>query len=109
MIVTSVDVVEGWTGALDFQLKANDETPATPMGGSATVTLILRDRKGNLVDVAGDCEVLDRAQWTVRYTPDSADLVAANGPCSGRWRVEDGAVVVFFPSGEADVWNIHKP
>jgi hypothetical protein len=72
-----------------------------------TVTLELRDRAGLVINTTGNVSVVDAPTGKVRYSADSGDLVAANGPYRARWKVVDGASKVsYFPSGEHDVWKI---
>jgi hypothetical protein len=102
-------VIEGWTGPLDFQLKADGAVPAGTLAGM-TVTLVLVDANGAAVDMTGKIAVTDAANWKVRYNPAGPDLVFAKGPYLARWKVTDGAgKVVFFPNDEADVWQVFKP
>jgi hypothetical protein len=102
--MTDIKVVEGWTAALDFQLMADGV--AQNLTGM-TVTLELRDRAGLVINTTGNVSVVDAPTGKVRYSADSGDLVAANGPYRARWKVVDGASKVsYFPSGEHDVWKI---
>jgi baseplate upper protein BppU len=102
----TVELVEGWTGDLDFVLKANGV--ALDLTGM-TVELILRKPDGTTIDTAGDTSVPDPAAGKVRYAPDSADLVAANSPLMARWKVTNAGKVVYFPAGSPDRWEIYRP
>lgn len=105
--MTSVSLVEGWTGPLDFALKANGA--AQDLTG-ATVVLILSKRDGVAVDTAADVSIIDAAAGTVRYAPDATDLTYADNPYRARFKVTDGAgKITFFPSGEADKWTVYRP
>jgi len=100
-----IEVVQGWTGPIDMQLKADGV--AVDLTGM-TVVLILKDKDGTSVDTAGDVSILDAATGKVRYLGDPTDLVAANSPFRARWQVTDGAGrVVYFPSGPPDVWKVY--
>lgn len=100
------DVVEGWTGDLDYQLKA-DGVIVNLTG--MTVVLVLTDKDGTAVTTTGNITVFDAVNGKVRYRPDATDLVAAKSPYTMHWKVTDGASRdVFFPNGAADVLKVHK-
>lgn len=100
-----VELVEGWTGDLDFQLKSQNEHPDGTMSGM-TVELILINRStGAEVTIGGTVTVVDQNQWKIRYSPSANDLV--EGTYHGRFKVTDaGSKVAYFPSGEPDLWKI---
>jgi hypothetical protein len=101
------EVVEGWTGPLDFTLKANGV--AVDLTGM-TVIFILKDKDGAAIDTSGNASVVTPAAGLVSYSPDAGDLVAAKTPHSARWRVTDGGgKVVFFPHGAPDRWQVFVP
>ncbi len=96
-----VEIVEGWSGGLDFQL-LNDGVAQNL--STMTVTGQSRNRLRQLVDLASDVSVLTATDGTVRLTPDTGDFPAANSPYELRFKVVDAATnIVFFPSGEAVV------
>lgn len=98
------ECVEGWTGDLDFYLRADGTTPSGTMSGM-TVELILKDADGNQLETTGDVAVLSASAWTVRYSPDAADLPA--GSYRARFKVTDSnGKVVFFPNKAWDDWKI---
>lgn len=93
----NVELVTGWTGPLDFRLLADGA--AYNLTGM-TVELILTAQDGTSISTSGDTSVTDAATGTVRYLPDSTDLVTSNSPISMRWKVTDGGgLIVFHPSG----------
>lgn len=103
-----LDVVEGWTDELGpFTLKADGV--AVDLTG-LTVALVLTDVYGATVTVAGTTRV-DGTPSTGRvyYTPAAGDLRNALQPYKLRWRVTDGADVVFFPNAAADTIAVFKP
>lgn len=103
----TTDIVEGWTGDLDFQLKA-DGVIVNLTG--LTVELVLTDRDGVAVTTTGNITVFDAANGKVRYIPDAADLDDAKSPYRARWKVTDGTgKIVFFPNGVGDVYVVRKP
>ena len=101
-----LDVVEGWTGVLDFTLRVAGTVENLT---DDTVTLILTDKDGNTVQTTGDMSVLVAANGTIRYTPDVTDLLASGSPYKARFKVDSGTDVRFFPNGPADEWRVHKP
>jgi hypothetical protein len=99
-----LDLVEGWTGPLDFDLLADNATPSSAMTGMSVV-LLLREESGHDVTIGGTVGILDAAAWRIRYSPANGDLVA--GKYGARFKVMDtGGKIVFFPNGPADRWVI---
>ena len=99
-----LDLVAGWTGAIDAVLKADDV--AVDLSGCA-VALILQTVNGTTVTLTGSVTVPAPSTGSVRFSPGAADLVAANSPYAARWKVTDGAgKIVYFPNGRADVWIV---
>jgi hypothetical protein len=96
--------VAGQTSPVDFTLK--DGASAHDLTGYTAIELILRDRSGVAVDVAGDVTVVNAAAGKVRYTPDAADL--AEGVYLARWKVTDGGGVPYYWPGQdqPDVWIV---
>jgi hypothetical protein len=92
-----VDITEGWTSALDFQLLLNGAAfDATGM----TLASVVRDREGKLVTVSTAWGT--QATSLARLSPVVTDFVAAQGPYSLRFRVTDGAgKIAYFPQGDA--------
>ena len=100
-------IVEGWTGDLDFALKADGAV--VDLTGM-TVELLLYKADKTLVDTASDVTVPDAANGVVRYSPDPTDLLAADTPHTSRFKVTDGGgKVVYFPSGQLDRWTVRSP
>jgi len=102
-----IEVVEGWTGAIDQQLKADGvAVDLTAM----TVVLELTGNDDVAVNTAGNVSLLDAATGKVRYFPDAADLLAAKSPYRARYKVTDGASkITYFPSASPDNWIVRKP
>lgn len=101
-----IDLTEGWTDPLPFQLTIDGV--GMNLAGF-TVTGILTHRQGT-VDVSGDVAVTVEGEGKVTYTPDSTDLTAANSPYRLRFKVQDGAgAVVYFPPGVAQELRVHRP
>ena len=99
------DVVAGWTAPIDIDLLSRGASPSGTMVGM-TAALILRDpASGVTLDTTGDVTIPDTATWTVRYSPDAADLIP--GVYRGRVKITDsGGLIAYFPSDEWDVWII---
>jgi hypothetical protein len=100
------DITEGWSGPLEFQLKVNGTVPGTPL--SVTPVLILRDKFGVDIETVADVAVSDANLWKVTYTPDVVDLNAERSPYSAHWKITSGGQDIYFPSGAADMWTIHR-
>ena len=99
------EIVEGWTGDLDFQLNA-DGSPQNLTG--MTVELILKKSDGEPIDTAGDVSVFDAVEGKVRYSPDPAELQSGASPLTVRWKVTDGVgKIVYWPSGAAATIHVH--
>jgi hypothetical protein len=99
-----IEIVEGWTGDLDFQLKSDNV--AVNLTGT-TVGLILQDSNGVVITPGGTTSIVDPVLGKVRFSPAVGDLVASKSPYNARWKVTDGVgKVVFFPSGADDVWIV---
>lgn len=111
-----MDLVEGWTGSLDFQLNREAVRGTTASSGpqdlsGTTVSLVLRGQKGEIVRNSTEgVSVLNPTSGIVRYTPrSSSDLLTARSPYTARFRVQGSTGdIVYFPSGKADVWTVHS-
>jgi len=102
-----LNVVEGWTGPLDFQLLA-DGVPLDNSGNA--IAVVVQDHQGATVTFTGTVNWLDAVLSKVRFSPQPTDLLAAKSPYNVRWKVTDGAnKVVFFPSGKDDFWIVRAP
>jgi hypothetical protein len=125
-----IKAVEGWTGALDFMLDA-DGSPEDLTG--MAIVLIMTHQDGTAFSIQGSvAPVLPQTgtdKGKARFSPHADDLLPvaikdvtaslkvsdAAGSLTyferrGRFRVTDGGgKVVYFPSGEPDIWRIYKP
>jgi hypothetical protein len=100
------DLVEGWSGPLDYTLKING---AAINGIGFTLTIQIRDRANGLVPVTGEVTWADQANGVARYTPASTDLKAERSPYQARFKVTDSfGSDTFFPNAEALVWAVRK-
>lgn len=104
------EVVEGWTGALPFTLKA-DGSPVDLTG--MTVHIILKDRAGTLVkDTTMGITLSTSSTGQVSYSPgtSSGDLFqAAKTPYYIRFRVTDAlSKTVYFPNGDEDIIKVNR-
>lgn len=103
-----LDIVEGWTAAIELRL-LSEGAPENLTGMS--VALVLRDVIGNraIYTTSAGAEATCSTGGLVAYTPGSTHLVSTAGPYQARVRVTDGAgKVVFFPNGAADTWTVHS-
>lgn len=102
-----IAVVEGWTGALEFILKADGA--AVDLTGITSVTVEAKKLDGSAVTLAGTTAVTDAANGKVTFSPAAADLKEADSPYLVRFKVTDGSSkITYFPSGDAFTWKIRK-
>lgn len=102
MITPLTEVVEGWTGALPFTLKADGV--AVDLTGM-TVSIVLKDALGTSINNStSGVTVTGSTSGLVEYAPTSSDFVAANTPYKVRFRVVDAlAKTVYFPNVDEDL------
>ena len=100
------DVVEGWTGALPFQLLA-DGSPVDLTG--LTVSLWMKDCDGTQIHSStANVTVTDSTDGDVSFSPSSSQFVAAKSPYKLRFKVVDAlSKVVYFPNREEDVIEVN--
>lgn len=98
-------VRENETGNQDFTL--SDENGVFN-GTGGTVALVLKDRSGATLDMAGKADWLVAALGTVRVQPVLGDLLADRGPYSAAFIVTVGGKTYSFPSQAPDVWKVWK-
>lgn len=105
--MTIIEVVEGWTGPLDFTLKGDGV--AVDLTG-CTVLLQLWDLADAAITLAGTTAIVSAVLGQVRFSPAAADLTKARSPIKGRFKVTDGAgKITYFPNGDADRWVVFQP
>lgn len=103
----TLDLVEGWTERITYQLTADG---ATQVLSGMTVALDIFDRRNVQVAVTGASGIVDAATGKVYFDPNPADLVSSKSPYYVRWKVTDGSgKVAFFPNAAVTVWNVRKP
>lgn len=102
MITPLTEVVEGWTGALPFTLKADGV--AVDLTGM-TVSIVLKNALGTSIkDSTAGVTVTNATGGTVEYAPSSSDFVAAHTPYKLRFRVVDALTkTVYFPNVDEDL------
>lgn len=98
-----VEIVEGWTGAIDFQL-TEDGTPANLTGD--TVTAEARDKTRTAVTLTGDLTVTSATSGKVRINPDTGDFPASRSPYELRFKRVSGGLAVWYPQAEAIVLDV---
>lgn len=104
-----LELVDNWTGALDFQLLADGQPVIVSSSNGEVVSLVLRTRLGSPVTPGGTVSLLASSTGGVRYTPSSSDFLAANSPYRARFKVTDGAGrIVYFPNGEPQTWLVRS-
>ena len=109
--MSDFEIVEGWTGDLDFGLKVNGVERAW-VGGD-TVALILKTADGRLIETGNNVAVVpDNPPGTIgvaRYTPNAGDLKAKDSPLLARFKVVTNGRVVYFPSAAESRWKVYQP
>lgn len=109
MIEALVEVVEGWTQALPFTLKADDV--AVDLSG-LTVGVYLKDNTGALV-ASGSSEVTvtDATAGQITWKPASTStLRAARTPYKIRFQVTDVSTDhVWFPNVDESLLKVNEP
>jgi hypothetical protein len=107
MNIALTDVVEGWTGALPFTLKA-DGSPVDLTG--LVVSIVLKDAAGTVIkDSTAGVTVTGSTGGQVEYGPSSSDFVASGSPYRVRFRVRDAQQkAVFFPNGDGGLINVRS-
>ncbi len=101
------EVVEGWTGALPFTLKADNV--AVDLTGM-TVSIVLKDFQSTVVkDSTAGVTVTGSTAGLVEYAPSSSEFVAAKTPYKVRFRVRDSqSKVVYFPNVDEDLIKVNR-
>lgn len=104
------NIVEAETKPLDVTLYDGEGATRTAVNGTGlTVTLVLRDRSGAIVQTAGDVSWLVAAAGTVRFQPALTDFKAARSPYQARFIVTDsGGNTASYPNGRADEWTVRR-
>lgn len=107
MIEALTEVVEGWTDALPFTLKA-DGTPIDLTG--LTVALYLKDNRGTFIQSGTSAvSVTDSTGGVVAYTPQTtSELLAARTPYKIRFQVKDALqATVYVPNIDEDLIKVN--
>jgi hypothetical protein len=101
------EVVEGWTGALPFQLKA-DGVPVDLTG--MTVSLWMKDTDGTQIHAStSGLTVTGTTSGVVSFAPTSDQFVAAKTPYRLRFKVVDALTkTVYFPNVDEDVIKVNQ-
>jgi len=104
-----MSIVEGWSGALPFTLKA-DGTPVDLTG--LTVKIVLKTSQGSIVkDTTAGITVTGSTSGQLEYAPatSSGDLfLASKTPYRIRFRVTDAlAKTAYFPNDEEDLIEVN--
>lgn len=108
----SLDLVQGWTDPIDYQLKkvAVDGTITILNLTGMTAALEVFDARGNSISIAGTVTVTSAITGEVRFAPGASDLLTAKSPYEIRWKITDGSgKVAYFPRAEAEKWIVRRP
>jgi len=102
------EVVEGWTNALPFTLKADDV--AIDLTG-LTVKIYLKDNRGAYLQngTTGVLAVTNTTAGVLTYTPAStSELLAARTPYKVRFSLTDSTGgIVYFPNIDEDLLKVN--
>lgn len=101
-----MDIVEGWTEPLDFDLLIN-KPPVTWDATGTTVEASLTDNAGTPVSV-GTAAWLDAAHSQVRYTPTGTEFTVARSPMQLRFKVTASGKVAYWPNGLPMAVSVRK-
>lgn len=97
-------LVHGWTGNIDYILKADGEV--VDLTG-ATVTIVLRDKNKTSVTPSGTLTVVSASDGQVRFAPSATDVDSSKAPYFVRFRVVGAdSRVTFHPNAEAEKWIV---
>jgi hypothetical protein len=104
---TLTEIVEGWTGALPFTLKA-DGTAINLTG--LTVAIVLKDCHDYVVkNSTSGISVTGSTSGQVEYAPSSSDFAANRSAYRVRFKVTDSTGrIVYFPNGAANLIQVRS-
>ena len=99
-------IVEGWTDAIPFALKADGlEVNLTGL----TVVGVFHDNRGASLSTTDKITVTSSTAGAVSWTPAAGDALAAKSPYRIRFQVSDiTGAKVFFPNADPDTITVHK-
>jgi len=104
----ALELTEGWTERISYQLGADGSAPN--LTGMIVTLVLYRNGDYTIFPFLGTSGILTAATGIVYFDPAETDLVAANSPYSGRWKVTDGAgKISYFPNGTPEQWIVRKP
>lgn len=104
--MTVDNLVEGWTGDLNYTLYTDG---AAFNGTGMTVAAQIYDRSFSLMNPTGKTAWVVAASGTVAFTPADGDIKAERSPYWVRFKVTDGAgKIVLFPTEDAIKWMVRK-
>lgn len=104
--MSTIDLVEGWTGPVVYVLKVDGV--AQDLTGMA-VSMVARDAHGTVINLSGTLQVTDQSNGEVTFTPATGDVKLRVSPMLIRFKVVDAqSKVVYFPNAEAEQWVVRK-
>lgn len=104
----AVDLVEGWTGSLEWQLKK--DLVVVDLTGMTTCA-ILKDNDGTLISTtcADAVTYITATCGHLGFWPNPTTFTHANQPYQIRFKVTDTlGYIVYFPSGAAETLTVHS-
>lgn len=108
-----LELVEGWTDPIDYQLRTRDAAGVVSNLNLAgkTVTLKLYDARDKEFQFGGTVQIIVSADGKVRFNPVAGDLRHSLSPYKVRWHVTIDATgkVAMFPRKAPELWTVRLP
>jgi hypothetical protein len=104
--VAGINITEGWTEPLDFELQADGV--ARPLIG-ASVAFLVWDKSNNVVTHTGTAVITAEATGLVRYSPVAGEFLATGSPYRYRWQITQAGKVSTHPNKATETMNVRKP
>ena len=103
----AADFVEGWTGAIEYQLLADDV--AVNLTGFTVAIQMFGAEIGPLT-LGGTVVVTSSTGGKVEYRPaTSCEMKSVYSPLEVRFKVTDGAAkITYFPNAEPELWTVRR-
>jgi len=102
-----MDIVEGWTEPLDFELWYNKSTKLNGTGMIPVAEAV--DKSGNKVPLTGATTWVNPALGLARYAPSGTEFTLSGSPYGFRIRVQSAAgTMAWWPNGPALALVVRK-
>lgn len=109
----TAELVEGWSGPLDFELTDGEQVIDFTGLDSPEVSLYLTGADNVAVATLERVTIQTPAAGVVRYIPREGDLLSTRSPYRARFKVSSlggyppERQSVFFPNSEPMIWNVN--